>query len=173
MNEPKEQKKVFWDSPEWEQDFSLLILRLAHEIIQFENSSLGEYGLTCAKSNIIAYLSHEEGRLLNQTAIATHFGVKASSVTSILSSMEKQGLITRTKHPTDGRNNIIALTDKGLAFDAILKAQVRSLEDKMLKGIDDAERRALVVSLTKVLLNFEATLVVKAPAADLQGGVDK
>ena len=40
MKEPSESKKVFWDSPEWEQDFSLLIIRVAHEIVQHEDSSL-------------------------------------------------------------------------------------------------------------------------------------
>ena len=172
MKEPSESKKVFWDSPEWEQDFSLLIIRVAHEIVQHEDSSLGEYGLTYAKSNIIAFLSHNQHRTINQTAIAAQFGVKPSSVTSILTSMEKQDLVTRTKHPKDSRNNVIALTRKGLDLDAILRSQVRSLEDKMLKGVDLEERRALMASLVKLLVNSEAALTIKAGSAGLDGVVD-
>ena len=86
--------------------------------------------------------------------------------------MEKQDLVTRTKHPKDSRNNVIALTRKGLDLDAILRSQVRSLEDKMLKGIDFEERRALIASLVKLLVNSEAALTIKAGSAGLDGVVD-
>lgn len=150
-----EKNLVIWDTPYYEQDLSLIVLRLAHEIVQHENASLAKCGLTCSKSNTVAFLWHNRDKTINQKAIATYFGVKGSSVTSILNSMEKQGLITRTKNPGDSRNNIVALSEEGLALNTVLQGQVRYLEEKMLKGMDDDERRAFMNSLLKVVKNFE------------------
>jgi DNA-binding MarR family transcriptional regulator len=132
-----------------------MIIRLSHEIVQYENANLSERGLNCSKSNIIAFLWHNQDKTINQTAIATNFGVKGSSVTSILSAMEKQGLITRTKDPADSRNRIVTLTDAGLELNTVLQGQLRALESRMLKGITERQRRTLMNILRKVLANFE------------------
>ena len=71
-----------------------------------------EYGLTSTQLDILLYLSENPAGENTLTDIASHFGVKHTSVIHVLKLLEKKGLIR--KNPVQGtRAKPILLTDKG------------------------------------------------------------
>ena len=71
-----------------------------------------EYGLTSTQLDILRYLSENPAGENTLTDIASHFGVKHTSVIHVLKLLEKKGLIR--KNPVQGtRAKPILLTDKG------------------------------------------------------------
>src|SRR3954452_20134118 len=57
--------------------------------------------------------------------LAAHERVQPPSMTRVVVALEGMGLVTRTPHPTDGRQVIIGLTD---AADELLSAEPRARE---------------------------------------------
>jgi DNA-binding MarR family transcriptional regulator len=57
--------------------------------------------------------------------LAAHERVQPPSMTRVVVALEAQGLVTRTPHPTDGRQVVIALTD---AAQSLLADEARARE---------------------------------------------
>lgn len=75
------------------------------------------------------------------------FGLKHSTMTSILDRLEEQGLIERTANPDDGRSLLVGLTKKGQKASARVDALVKELES----SIDSRVTRADLAGFQKVM----------------------
>lgn len=64
---------------------------------------------------LMAVLSESPGRTLTMTQLAQAARFSASRLSHIANKLQSQGWVHRHKHPTDGRTNLITLTDAGLA----------------------------------------------------------
>ncbi|MCU1622521.1 MAG: yusO [Frankiales bacterium] len=53
---------------------------------------------------------------LTPSELAAHERVQPPSMTRLLAKLEEAGLVSRTDHPTDGRQVLVAVSDKGLAM---------------------------------------------------------
>jgi DNA-binding MarR family transcriptional regulator len=75
--------------------------------------------------------------------LAAREGVQPPSMTRVIAALEDSGYVSRTAHPTDGRQAIVALTDTGIAFhDAEVSVREAWL-DRRLAELDDTERDVL------------------------------
>lgn len=84
------------------------------------------------------------------TALGNQLGLDAGYLSRIVSSFEKQGLLQKEPSPTDGRQNLLALTEAGQAEFA--KINVRSQQEigAMLAGLPEADQQRLVVAMQTV-----------------------
>ena len=75
--------------------------------------------------------------------LAGHERVQPPSMTRVVVALEGMGLITRTPHPTDGRQVVIGLTP---AADALLDAEARAREAWLAPRLQElsAEDRAVL-----------------------------
>ena len=95
-----------------------------------------QYGLTDIQAKILAFVRfNSDKRDIFQRDIEEEFGIRRSSVTSVLQLMEKNGYITRASVSEDARLKKIVLTEKGLeiqrnVYDFILRFE-RSLRDEL------------------------------------------
>ncbi|MCW2672580.1 MAG: transcriptional regulator, MarR family [Frankiales bacterium] len=86
---------------------------------------------------------------LTPSELAAHERVQPPSMTRLLAKLEEAGLVSRTDHPTDGRQVLVAVSDKGLAMikadrrqrDAWLAQRMRDLTTEDLEVL----RRAAAV----------------------------
>ena len=62
------------------------------------------------------------------------FGVKHSTMTSILDRLEERGLIERTTNPEDRRSLLIAVTKKGAKSASRINAMIEELEKAIATG---------------------------------------
>ena len=90
------------------------ILDVSKNIRYFFDLAMSESGLTSIQSRILGHLRHaeEEGRCVFQREIEDVFRIKRSSVTSVLQTLEKKGLIIRESIPEDARMKKLVLTEE-------------------------------------------------------------
>lgn len=90
------------------------ILDVSKNIRYFFDLSMAENGLTSIQTRILGHLRHaeEEERSVFQREIEEVFRIKRSSVTSVLQTLEKKGLIVRESIPEDARLKKLVLTEE-------------------------------------------------------------
>ena len=71
------------------------------------------------------------------------------SVTSVLHTLEKKGLIQREENPADRRSNVISLTAKAIRLQSELETVGERLEEAIAENLSPEERTALIALLKK------------------------
>jgi DNA-binding MarR family transcriptional regulator len=129
----------------WEMIYRLLLEGEAHDRMQ---AACACAGVPPGVLKTLIHLSPDEPMTMRE--LATHFGVDASYVTSLVDDLEKAGLAVRQAYPTDRRVKTIALTPFGVetqekvhelmyappsCFNALSTAEVRRLRDLLAKAV--------------------------------------
>lgn len=113
----------------------------------------GEY-ITGEQCRLMSYISRRlcMGQTVYQKDIEKEFNVKRSSVTSILSNLEKSGYILRKDDEKDRRTKIIILTEKGVFLSERMEENIARLENVISEGMS-MEERAEYIRLTKLAIS--------------------
>jgi DNA-binding MarR family transcriptional regulator len=102
------------------------LMRTQQILLQRAETVLKPFGLTFARYEMLALLSFaREGSLAMNRASAL-LQVHATSVTNAVDRLESAGLVARTKHPTDKRTTLIALTRQGRELAAAATIELNS-----------------------------------------------
>ena len=129
---------------------------LMNRIMGRYNASLREelakQGLTTAKMRAMASLSVLDGPLIRELAVYTV--IEQSTLSRALDQLDAAGLVRREPDPSDSRATRVYLTEAGRAAHEALWPQMFDAYDRMFRGIPDAERRAFVGTLQKILTNI-------------------
>ena len=113
------------------------------------NQALRKHRLSPAGRQALAILDGA-GAPLSPTVIAERLLVTTASVTSLLDTLERRGLVTRAPDPDDRRKVLVTLTSQGRrAVDEFLP-QVVALQTAMVAGLSEARRRQLLESLAAI-----------------------
>lgn len=96
-----------------------------------------QHGLTTFQTEVILMVScaEEEGTYVVQKDVEMELGVKRASVSINLNNMEELGLITRMSIESDGRFKKILLSPKSEEIVTKLRANVATVEEKLLDNI--------------------------------------
>ncbi len=86
---------------------------LEKRIKQFQEQTLKEAGLTPPQYFILSLLNERDGHSFKEVAHA--LGCTPATVTGIVDTMEKKGLVVRRPNPPDRRSLQIKITAKGQA----------------------------------------------------------
>jgi DNA-binding MarR family transcriptional regulator len=111
--------------------------------------ALGSIGLTPATFGVLNVLSERNGAI--QQEIGSLMSIDPSTMVALIDDLEGAGLVERRPHPKDRRARVVALTAKGrrrLERGRTLAGQV---EDEVLRGLSDAQRRQLLALLRRAL----------------------
>ena len=98
-------------------------------------------GLTRARLSALSLLVLGGPRTLGDLAAAEH--VRPPTMTRLVQAMEADGLVTRERHPSDGRSIVIRATAQGEALLEHGRASRIVTLARAIEGLDDAERRLL------------------------------
>jgi DNA-binding MarR family transcriptional regulator len=93
--------------------------------------------------------------------------VTTASVTSLLDTLERRGLVERRPDPTDRRRLLIVLTQDGKAIVDQFLPEVVALQTAALATLTEAQRRQLVELLATVganLTTLDIDEVIRAAA---------
>ena len=120
------------------------VMRLARRL----RSERADHGLTLGQVSVLAGL--ERHGPMTPGEVAAHEGIRPPSATRTLASLTDLGLVTRTPHPSDGRQVVITITGEARALlredrrrrDAWLAAALESLP---------ADERAVLVAAAPIL----------------------
>lgn len=118
------------------------------------NHSLKQWDLTSSQFSVIMYLLHNQDQEINQKMIETAFLLKGPTVTGIVKRLVEKGFIRRRPDAQDRRINYLELTEKGLALETIVCAEITRLEAATLRGISDDHLELLEALLSQILKNL-------------------
>ena len=123
------------------------------------NKEFKKYGLTSTQLDVLIYLSLETGNKNTLSDIATHFGVKHTSVIHVLKLLEQKGFIC--KSAAQGvRAKPILLTDSGkqLGRQVISEIQQKSplLDEIMFAGLSETDKQLLEKMLRQIYQNLKS-----------------
>lgn len=124
------------------------LMRTQQIILQRAESVLKPFGLTFARYEMLALLSFARDGALAMNKASALLQVHATSVTNAVDRLETAGLVARTKHPTDKRTTLIALSETGreLAAEATEALNSRVFADS---GFSDRDIGTLIRIFSK------------------------
>jgi MarR family transcriptional regulator, organic hydroperoxide resistance regulator len=77
--------------------------------------------------------------------------VSKSGLTTILSGLERRGLLVRSADPTDGRKSLVRLSDKGTVVMRQVLARLNRADSAFASPLDADQRRQLIQLLSALL----------------------
>ena len=113
---------------------------LSHKIKRRIGKVSLEYGISSMQAKILGYIFHQAPkRDIFQKTIEEEFDIRRSSVTSVLSLMEKNGLIERVSVCEDARLKKIILTDKGAEVHKSVYKEIEIVESIIYDSLSKEE----------------------------------
>jgi DNA-binding MarR family transcriptional regulator len=91
-----------------------LLDRVAKKLTRLQRDDIGKVELTPAQYSILGLLWDRDGRQFNELASACC--CTPSTVTGIVDTLEKKGLVSREPNPEDRRSLLVMLTEDGKAL---------------------------------------------------------
>jgi DNA-binding MarR family transcriptional regulator len=107
------------------------------------------HGLSHAAGNALAVIEGA-GQAITPGEISDAMHVTSGSITSLLDTLEKRGLVQRASHAEDRRKVLVDITPEGQALlDAALPS-IQLVARRLGAGITDADRRRLFALIEKL-----------------------
>jgi DNA-binding MarR family transcriptional regulator len=129
------------------------------------NKRLAAFGLTRGTWDLLASLRRSgPPHRLSPTQLYLELMRTSGAITHRLGHLEREGLITRTPDPEDGRGLLVELTPKGVALvDQVAPAHLEN-ERALIAPLTEAEQATLINLLRKLLAAFEKERPAPPPA---------
>jgi DNA-binding MarR family transcriptional regulator len=137
------------------------IVRTGDMLIGLHNRQAREdHGLSATAKQALAVIEGA-GEPLEPGVIAERLIITSGSMTSMLDTLEKNGLVRRMRHPEDRRKLLVDVTDDGVAI----------LND-LMPSLHQRERRIVTAALTATEQRQLLRLVAKLQAAAVEASED-
>ncbi len=96
---------------------------------------LNNINLTREQWSVLVPLWKQQGR--SQQAIADFTHRDKPSITRLIDQLEKEGYVERMSHPTDRRQNLIYLTNKGKEIEEKVMYIVNNVTERATRGLSE------------------------------------
>lgn len=128
------------------------ILDVSKNIRYFFDLAMSQNGLTSIQTRILGYLRNEQEkeRSVFQRDIEEVFRIKRSSVTSVLQTLEKKGLIIRESIPEDARLKKLVLTEKAQKMQVCTYQAIGDMEKQMRSLFSEEEFKQFLDYMNRI-----------------------
>lgn len=140
---------------DWDQSIGAAVFATARRLRAAMARELEPYGVTHPQWMILALLVRRDGRA--QGELAEELGVEASTLCRTLDGMERSGWIRRVGCAEDRRRKRIVLGARARPVWQEMSAVAHRVRDRALRGMPEADRRALLGHLAQVRHNLRAS----------------
>lgn len=120
-----------------------------HQLRQFVEARLRTGGASIARLRALRMLARAE-EPLRMRDLSEMTGVAARTTTTIVDSLERDGLVERVPHPRDRRAFLLRLTDKGLTCHREAEELDRVALAEATAGLDADDRTQLRTLLARI-----------------------
>lgn len=128
-----------------------LILRRGKLSSKFKH----EDSITMMQGRIVTYLFINRNKDVFQRDIEQAFEIRKPTVTKLLQTMEKNGMITRHGVDYDARLKKILLTEKGVQLHDEMINRIKGFEETLTKGLTEEEIETFIMIIEKIKKNLE------------------
>lgn len=116
---------------------------------------LRRYGLSPAGAQVLAIIEGA-GQPLSPTVVAERLIVSTATVTTLIDTLERRGLVIRRPDPSDRRRILVELTDEAYeVIDAFLP-EIVAIQTAVMAGVTESERAALRRALASIQACLDA-----------------
>ena len=122
-----------------------------------------QHGLSNAAGQTLTIIEGAGGSLA-PSIIAGRLMITTGSMTSLLDTLERRGLVRREPHPSDRRQLLVHLTDEGQRIVDTILPEIVSVQTALVAGLSEADR-ATTVHLVEQLAEAATTISVADAAA--------
>lgn len=128
-------------------------IRMTHRALQrYLQQHIEPHGVTPGMWYFLRALWHQDG--LTQRELSDIVGTMEPTTLTAIRSMEKNGLVTRTRSDQDRRKINIHLTPRAYALKDQLMPMARKVVEDAVEGFSSEEREALMRSLDLIQRNL-------------------
>ena len=107
------------------------------------------------QADILSYLYRNKDRIIYQNEVEKKMKVRRSTISGILKTMEKNGLIIRNDSSEDARKKEVKLTLQSIKKHDDLEKKVEIFEKELLKGISCEEKEIFFKVIDKLKDNLK------------------
>jgi DNA-binding MarR family transcriptional regulator len=129
-------------------DVLVQLRRAQHAVRTRLDADLTSTGLTTPQFTVLATIGREGE--LSASDLARELGMTAQTVNVMVKSLEKDGLLRRSRHPSHGRVLLAGLTATGRRTLERGRAVGMQVQERVLAGLSTSDRRQLVRLLKAV-----------------------
>lgn len=112
------------------------------------NQLASEFGITQSIGYLLINIDEKEGTTVSE--VAALLGLKSTSLSRILTNLEKEDLIYKEGHQTDKRSVKLFLTDKGKEKRHLARVVVRKFNDYLNAHLPEKDRLQLLETLKTI-----------------------
>lgn len=127
----------------------MALVQVGEAFVAMVSKAVRHHGLSAAGRQALAIIEGSD-KPLSSTTIAERLLVTTASMTSLLDTLERRGLLTRLPDPDDRRRLQVSLTDQGRQIVDEFLPEVVTLQTAVMAGLGDAERARLLRSLAVI-----------------------
>lgn len=147
-------------------DFGSRITLISHAISQSFNRLFQAHNLTYPQSRVLTYLfDHEDHPCINQRELERALGLKASSVSSLVVTLEQKGFLSTSRTVADARSKQIVLTGQARQLQSVLTEAGEAIEARLSCGIEGEEKEIVSRALEQMIHNLLDPAEPAEPAA--------
>ncbi len=136
-----------------EKEIHFLLMRCFHHSNRLIASQTYELDLHPGQPKILEYLYDHNKATAKE--IGEYLVIDKSTMTSLLSRMLKQKLITKTINPHDKRSYYISLTDTGYQKALQVKEIGWNVDKKIWNNINESQQKQFIETLRIMMKNME------------------
>lgn len=107
------------------------------------------------QGGILGYLYHHREEPVYQKDLEKEFRISRATATNTLQVMERNGFILRNAVDKDARLKRIQMTEEAYGNHRLIEAHMRSMDERMLRGMSESEIRELFRLLALIEDNLE------------------
>lgn len=126
-----------------------LINHLARIFAQALAREIRPMGLVPGQFMVLLELWREDG--LTQRDLVARLDVEQATLANTLARMERDGLVTRVAHPTDGRAQLVRITALARRLEAPATAAADQVNRRLLAALSDDDRQGFVSAMQAVI----------------------
>ena len=114
----------------------------AHKRMLLKQSSImKKYGLTARQALIIAYLSTHKKEVVTQKVLEDHLHLTNPTITVMVRTMIKKGLIRKERVEEDARKYRLFLTDRAKEVEEVSRREAIDLDRRFYQGVSDTDMK--------------------------------
>lgn len=125
-----------------EESLGYVVNHVARQFARALHREISPLGVAPGQFAQLLTLYEQEG--LTQQELCDLVGIEQPTMANTLRRMERDGLVNRQPHPTDGRKQILTLTDRARRLETELTAAARRINAYAADNLTQAERRTLM-----------------------------
>jgi DNA-binding MarR family transcriptional regulator len=138
------------------------IVHTANRYLQALEPMLKDMGLDIPRWRVLMVLYEQSPAAVSE--IAARSIIKLTTMTKIIQRMERDGLVSTRRRPTDNRATEVSLTPKGDAARRHARKEVDKIYEMTLAALPENEVRLLNTLLAKAFMNFDRVDEVRIQA---------